>query len=210
MLGNIPIPSIFICFLIFCAWLHYEKGKSQRKHDAESRKFWAREEKANHTRNKDISHLPLFRFDGSRIPMPDSKDENVIYYQNRTRASLEQPMMNLSGYTNTDLKLSYGTGNFNTLSSYDQNFNEFLMNMSNLAKAYCRAELYEDAASVYRLCIESGSDKSTDYRALAETYCRLGTPYKIDELITEVERSDLPRRETLINHLRDIRKNPVQ
>lgn len=210
MLGNIPIPSIFICFLIFCAWLHYEKGKSQRKQDRESRTFWTREEKANHTRNKDISHLPLFQLDESLIPMPESTDENVVYYQDRTRASLAQPMMNLSGYTNTDLKLSYGTGNFNTLSSYDKNFNDFLMNMSNLAKAYYKAGLYEDAASVYQLCLESGSDKSTDYRALAKTYARLGTTWKIDELITQIERSDLPRKETLINHLRDIRKNPAQ
>ena len=84
------------------------------------------------------------------------------------------------------------------------------MNMSNLAKAYYKAGLYQDAASVYQLCLESGSDKSTDYRALAKTYARLGTTWKIDELITQIERSDLPRKETLINHLRDIRKNPAQ
>lgn len=210
MFGNIPIPSIFVCFLIFCAWLHYERRKSERKQNLESQEFWAREQKANHTRNKDISHLPLFELEEDRIPMPESTDENVIYYQDRTRASLAQPMMNLSEYTNTDLKLTYGTGNFNTLSEYDQNFNDFLMNMSNLAKAYSRVELYESAAAVYELCIECGSDKSTDYKALAKTYSKLETPRKIDELIAKAQKSDLPRKDALVTNLRVIREEKVQ
>lgn len=201
---GIPIPSLFVCFLIFCAWIYYERLKSDKKQQAASQDFWAREDEANHTRNKDISDLPLLCPDADRIPMPESEDESVTYYQERVRTSLALPMMNLSGYSNTDLKLAYGTGNFNTLSEYDQNFNDFLMNMSNLGKSYFQSDALAEAAAVYRLCIEFGSDKSTDYEALARAYAAMGSPGKISELIIEVEHSHLPRKEALIRRLHSV------
>lgn len=36
-------------------------------------------------------------------------------------------MMDFSDYTNTDLKLAYGVGNFKTISEYDETFHEFLI-----------------------------------------------------------------------------------
>ena len=131
MFSNIPIPSIFICFLIFCAWIYYERHKSTREYERRSREFWDREDEANHTKNKDISGLPLIAPDVERIPMPETDDENICYYQEKVKISLAKPMMDLSAYTNTDLKLAYGTGNFKTLSEYDENFNVFLMFVCN-------------------------------------------------------------------------------
>ncbi len=202
MFENIPFPSIFVCFLIFVAWMHYEKRKSSRLQEQKSQEFWQREEEANHTRNKDISELPFFTPDLAHIPMTQTEDENVAYYQDKVRGSLDLPMMNLSEYTNTDLKLAYGTGNFKTLSDYDENFNTFLMNLSNLGKAYFRAGYYQEAAGVYRFCLDSGSAKSTDYKALAGAYASLGETSKIRSLIREVEASELPRKDAVVENLR--------
>lgn len=207
MFGIIPIPSLFVCFIIFCAWLHYEKRKADRKRESGSKAFWEREDQANHTRNKDISSLPMFCPDESHIPMTETADENVIYYQGKVQNAMGLPMMNLSGYTNTDLKLAYGTGNFNTLSEYDQNFNDFLMNMSNLGKAYFTAGLLQEAADVFTFCLDSGSGKSTDYEALAKVWFAMGTPEKISGLITDAERSELPRKAALVSRLRLIQQN---
>lgn len=205
MFANIPFPSFFICFLIFILWMHYEKRKADKKGKRESQEFWQREEEANHARNRDFSDLSMFCPDASRIPMPETEDENVTYYQKRVTDCLELPMMNLSQFTNTDLKLAYGVGNFKTLSNYDENFNDFLMNMSNLGKAYFTAGLLQESESIYRFCIESGSKKSNDYKALAEVYSAMGTKGKIDDLITEVGASELPRKASLIEHLRSVR-----
>ena len=207
MFGIIPIPSLFVCFIIFCAWLHYEKRKADKKRQNISEAFWEREEQSNHTRNKDISGLPMFRPDESRIPMAETEDENITYYQGKVKNAVGLPMMNLSGDTNTDLKLAYGTGNFNTLSEYDQNFNDFLMNMSNLGKAYFTAGLLQEAADAYAFCLDSGSGKSTDYEALAKIWFAMGTPEKISELIANAERSELPRKAALISRLRLIQQN---
>ena len=207
MLFNIPIPSLFICFLIFIVWMHYEKRKSDKKQAQASQKFWQREEEANHARNRDISDLPLFVPLEGDIPFPETTDENAVYYQKRVRDSLELPMKNLSKYSNTDLKLAYGVGNFKTLSEYDANFNNFLMNLSNLGSAYHAIGLYEEAADIFRYCLICGSEKARDYKALADAYVSMGNSGRISELITEVENSELPRKSTLVESLRAIQKS---
>ena len=181
MIFNIPIPSIFVCFLIFILWMHYEKRKTDKKQTQQSQEFWQREEEANHTRNKDFSDLPMFVPERDSIPMPETTDENARYYKNKVLECLELPMMNLSQYTNTDLKLAYGVGNFKTLSNFDDNFNKLLMNLSNLGNAY------------------------SGLKGLAAAYAAMGSYSRIDDLIAEAERSELPRKSNLTAHLRDIR-----
>lgn len=204
MFDNLPFPSLFVCFLIFIAWMHYEKRKASRKEKRQSDEFWQREEEANHSRNKDISGLPFFHPDTGRIPLPQTGSENICYYQKQVLDTSELPMMNLSQYSNTDLKLAYGVGNFKTLSNYDENFNLFLMNMSNLAKAYLEEGFTDESAAVYRLCLDYGSDKSTDYRALGSIYASTKATVKLTSLIEEVKSSDLPRRDALAASLEQL------
>ncbi len=201
MFSNIPFPSLFVCFLIFIVWMHYEKRKATKEAERKSKEFWDREDKANHTRNKDISDLPFFEPEHHRIPFIKTDDENILYYQQRVRTCVEAPMMNLSEYTNTDLKLAYGVGNFKTLSDYDENYNAFLMNLSNLGKAYHTAGLLEEAEKTYLLCLDSGSDKSSDHLALANIYEKMNAPDRLSALISRVKESDLPRKDSLLSQL---------
>ncbi len=203
MFSNIPFPSLFVCFLIFVIWLNYEKRKATKDAERQSQEFWQREDEANHARNKDISQLPFFKPDPDQIPLPTTEDENVCFYQKKVLTCLEAPMMNLSGYTNTDLKLSYGVGNFKTLSDYDENYNAFLMNLSNLGKAYQTAGLLTEAENTYLCCLDCGSDKSTDHLALADIYQEMNAPDKLSALISRVEESDLPRKDSLLSQLKN-------
>lgn len=206
MFSNLPFPSLFVCFLIFVLWLHYEKRKSNRKEAQASREFWKREDEANRTRNKDISQLPLFHLEKEAVPLPETDDENTIYNQKQVLESLKQPMMDLSQYTNTDLKLAYGVGNFKTLSDYDENFNDFLKNMSNLGNSYYKINLYAEAETIFRLCLDNGSRKNSDFKALARVYTATNRPDELLRLIEEVEHSDLPRKSALVEELKQLQK----
>ena len=147
MFDNLPFPSLFVCFLIFILWLHYEKRKSSREEKKLSDEFWQREEAANCARNKDISKLPVFEPDMKQVPMPESGDENICYYQNRVLEQSRLPMMDLSEYSNTDLKLAYGVGNFKTKSTDYRALAEIYAAMgakrelSSLAEEVLRSEL---------------------------------------------------------------------
>lgn len=194
----------FICFLIFCAWRFYEQRKSERLDKKASDEFWAREEEANHTRKKDISHLPLLEVKESEIPMTDSDDESILYYIDHICEIIKRPMIDLSEYSNTDLKLAYGVANFNTLSEYDENYNTFLLALSNLARAYSRAGLYKEAKDCLELALYYGSRKRSDYTDLTEVYLKLDSPEDITALIRRLEEGCHPRKASIIDAIQEV------
>ena len=146
----------FVCFCIFCAWLFYEQRKSQRQQKKASDDFWAREALANSTRKKDISDLPLIRVEEKEIPFIETQEESIITYIGQLRQIIQEPMADLSDYSNTDLKLAYGVANFKTLSEYDENFNTFLVTLTNLARSYERNGYHEQARDTYLTALRHG------------------------------------------------------
>lgn len=193
-----------ICFLIFCAWLFYEQRKSQRAQKKASDEFWAREELANSTRKKDISHLPLIQVEESEIPSVQTHDESILHAMEQLHRIIHEPMIDLSEYSNTDLKLAYGVGNFKTLSEYDENFGTFLMALTDLARAFAHGEYYEQAEQTYLMALRHGSRKACDYEELANLYLDIGRPDKVRTLIHDVETGEHPRRDTIAAMLRQV------
>ena len=102
------IPVFLICFVIFVLWMFYEQRKSQNKDKEASDAFWERERMANQTRKKDISHLPILHVEESELPVFTTENESVLYYIDHIRKIIKSPMLDLSEYSNTDLKLAYG------------------------------------------------------------------------------------------------------
>lgn len=202
-MGNYILVYL-ICFLIFVAWLYYEQRKRQKMMQKASDDFWAREEEANSTRLKDISHLPLIQIDPAELPAPDTTDASVLLYVGKLREAIQNPMIDLSEYSNTDLKLAYGVGNFKTLSDYDENFSNFLLILTNLARTCAQAGLDADARDCYETALRYGSRKASDYEELAQTYLRLDCPELVSQLIADLDQSDYPRKNTLIEKLKDV------
>lgn len=198
------IPVYLICFLIFIVWLFYEQRKSQKQDQKNSDEFWAREAEANRTRKKDISQLPLLHVQESEIPLAKTENASVLYYIDHIRDLIKTPMIDLSEFSNTDLKLAYGVGNFKQLSEYDENFNHFLLALSNLALSYTEAGFLPEAQDTYRLAFYYGSRKVSDYTGLADVYLRMGQPEHISELIQEVEAGNHPRKDSVIQALREV------
>ena len=101
------IPVFLICFVIFVLWMFYEQRKSQNKDKEASDAFWERERMANQTRKKDISHLPILHVEESELPVFTTENESVLYYIDHIRKIIKSPMLDLSEYSNTDLKLGF-------------------------------------------------------------------------------------------------------
>lgn len=193
-----------VCFFIFCGWLFYEQRKSQRTQKKASDDFWARENLANNTRKKDISHLPLVQIEETDIPFVETRSETINKHIGQLRQIIREPMIDLSEYSNTDLKLSYGVGNFKTLSEYDENFNTFLMALTDLARSYEHEKYYEEAEKTYLLALRFGSRKACDYEELARIYLVLDRPDKVSDLIHEVDNGEHPRKDAISSLLRRV------
>ena len=193
-----------VCFGIFCAWLFYEQRKSSRIQKKASEDFWAREELANTTRKKDISDLPLVHIGEEEIPFLETPDESITIYIGQLRQIIKEPMLDLSDYSNTDLKLAYGVGNFKTLSEYDENFNAFLVALTNLARSYERAGYHEQAKDTYLTALRHGSRRAGDYEELAKIWMTLGRPDEVTALIHDLENGSHPRKDSIISLLRQV------
>lgn len=194
----------FVCFCIFCAWLFYEQRKSQRQQKKASDDFWAREALANSTRKKDISDLPLIRVEEKEIPFIETQEESIITYIGQLRQIIQEPMADLSDYSNTDLKLAYGVANFKTLSEYDENFNTFLVTLTNLARSYERNGYHEQARDTYLTALRHGSRRAGDYEELAKIWLELGRRDEVKALIRRLEESSHLRRAGIISTLNQV------
>lgn len=198
------ILVFLICFFIFCAWLHYEQRKRQKLQKKASDEFWAREEEANRTRNKDISHLKKLQISPEEIPQIETSDADIRYYIEQILQIIKEPMMDLSEFSNTDLKLAYGVGNFKELSEYEEKYNNFLILLSGLARCYESSGHPAEAIATYELALSYGSQKKKDYECLAQLYLAMDQPEKIMQLTAKLQESGHPHRESIIQSLKKI------
>ena len=113
-----PFLAIFI---VFCLVLNFYIRRNDSSQQKVMDDFWEKERTSNAVRKKDISKLDYIIIPLDKIPVKlETSTEKAIF------ALAEQPMLNLVGISNTDLKLEYGTANLETLTQYENNFLDFV------------------------------------------------------------------------------------
>lgn len=170
----LPILTIFIVFLVVLTY-HIKKSESAQAKVEEA--FWEKERASNAVRKQDISKLEYITIPWEKIPHSLNTDvENAFF------ALSEKTMVNLTGISNTDLKLTYGTANLALLSEYDTNFTE----MVSLLPEYCKQLLdagYTDIAQeLLEFAVQFKADSSKIYAQLAALYRNQGNQQKLDWL----------------------------
>lgn len=86
------------------------------------------------------------------------------------RSLSTQKIVNLTGYTNTDLKLSYGTANITCLTEYDQNYTLLVSTLQKWAEALYRGGAKKECRQVLEYAVSIGTDVSHTYFLLANLY----------------------------------------
>ena len=175
---------VFATFIIFTSILSMTIRRHNRSEKKQQEQFWEREERANQVRRK-----PLDDLDYVTIPLEDLPTtvlaENVIVQDCLdTLVSLShEKIVNLAGYTNTDLKLTYGTANITALSQYDQNFTLLAQTLQKWADTLHRAGYVAEARQVLEYAVLAiHSDAGTSYRLLASLYDQGGEQEKVAAL----------------------------
>ena len=118
---------IFTTLAIIIASFSIYMRHSGKNIDAEIKELWKRELEANSVRKQPLTDIVYIEPDFSKLPLnPDDPDENIRDYQKKLLALRDKKIVNLSGISNTDLKLKYGVANLDYLSSCDENFLELV------------------------------------------------------------------------------------
>lgn len=176
-----PFLASFILFIIV---LTYILKKSEKAEKNALNEFWEKEQQANQTRKKNLDGLDYVEIPFQYIPKSLLSDNDAVQDCMKTLEALgKKKIVNLTGYSNTDLKLQYGTANLTVLSEYDENYTLYARTIYKLARIYYDNGYESNAAILLEKAIESGTDITGNYTLLAEIYQKKGEQEKIKRLI---------------------------
>lgn len=196
-----PVLASLILFVLI---LSRAIKRQRRQHEKTENDFWARESKANTVRRKPLDNLEYIKIPFDRLPTQLMAENETVADCLRILETLSsQQIVNLTGYTNTDLKLEYGAANINTLSEYDQNYTLLVRTLQKWADILwdggCRAE----AAAIMEFAMETRTDISFTYYKLAEFYASKGDTHRIEELINTAQSLRSANKNTIVRTLRE-------
>lgn len=160
---------IFPYFIILIVMLQFILRKNSRKNDNANEAYWKRERQSNTVRKKDISQLDYVTIPDD-FPYTDSSDLEIILHQNNIKELAGKKILNLTGLSNTDLKLEYGAGNLEFLSECDDNFTTLCREIVSLGKCLLDSDYYVEGIRVLEFGIECGSDITANYTMLRDCY----------------------------------------
>lgn len=199
------MKTLFLSSLIvFCALIAYENKKHIRMEDKFKQDFWEREERANNVRKKSLDNLPYITLPFDKLPMDTlQEDETVSECHRQLRALSSLKIVNFTGYTNTDLKLEYGTANITFLSEYDQNYTLLVRTLQEWAEALYKQNFLSEAVTVLEFAVSTGTDVSHSYYLLADLYDTLGTSEKKASLIIAAGELRTSIKNTIVRTLQE-------
>ena len=170
--------------------------------------YWERERKASFTRKKPLDDLDYITIPPEILQMhPKSITSELQSILNNLNDLSSYKIVNLTGYSNTDLKLKYGTANITILSDYDFHYTNLVTLLQKLAE-----KLHENgedalAAQTLEFAISTGTDVSKSYYLLADLYCDAGTAWKIQSLIDSAQNIHTIQKDTIIETLQTQQQN---
>lgn len=170
--------------LIFMAVVSYKRFKANRQNQNAEDRFWKRENDANNTRKQDISGLDYVDFTGVSLPFALFEDDLLKECETQVLALKEKKILNLTGMSNTDLKMMYGPANLPLLTQYDQNFTLLVRTLNTWGKRLHELAHNREAICVLAFAASIGSDIKATWTLLAELYAANGETAEIAKLKT--------------------------
>lgn len=164
--------TLILIFLSFSAayFIARANQRTSRKLTQDKQKFWNRESESNFVRRADISNLEYLKPDFDKLPLDTAKELGLSDIVSNLEKLSDKKIINLSQYTNTDLKMMYGPANLDSLSEYDNNYTVLIRTLNTLGDALYEKGDPENAKCIYEYAISIGSD-------ISNTYVKLGTIY---------------------------------
>lgn len=185
---NFSFFASFMIFAVFLIWLQYEIKKHNRYDDKKQKEFWAREAEANSTRKQSLDNLDYITIPLETFPMDIMAEDELIKEYHETLYNLSQEtIVNLTGISNTDLKLQYGVANLNILTHYDQCYTQLARTLQGWAACLYENGYEAECVPILEFAIDTNTDISGTYKLLAEIYVKNGDKAKLEALKAKTE-----------------------
>ena len=117
-------------------------------------------------------------------------------------------IINLTGISNTELRLTYGTANLDLLTAYDHNFTVLIRTLQKWGTLLASTGKKEDAVTVLSYAVSIGSDIAGTYATLGRLYKEQGELFKIEELKTSAEALTTLMKPSILRDLEQLISSP--
>lgn len=130
--------------------------------------------------------------------------EELASVEQEICALSDSRILNLTGISNTELRLTYGTANLDPLTAYDQNFTTLIRALQKWGTLLASAGKQKDAVTVLSYAVSIGSDIAATYALLARLYKEQGDYHKIEELKESAEALTTLMKPSILRDLEQI------
>ena len=161
----------FASFVVVAIFFNISMRRVSRKEEDKEAAFWRKEREANNVRRKSLENLDYISIPVDILPFDTAGDNAVLKEAEKKVSGLkDEKIVNLTGITNTDLKLEYGTANITELSRFDQNYTSLVCALQEWGKELYNLGRYEDSAKVLEFAVKTRSDVTATYKLLVDMY----------------------------------------
>ena len=189
-------------FIILLAVISHLIRKHNRAMEAEQQSFWSKEHASNYVRKKPLDDLNYITIPFDKLPCDcHAKEAKVAEILESLQVLSQRKIVNLTGITNTDLKLTYGTANITALTEYDQNFTALVTALQKWAETLYDLDAVEEAKTILEYAVSVESDVSGTYEMLASMYKDTGDRGALDALIEKAEKLTSPSGKIIVRKL---------
>ena len=205
---------VLTSILIFILILHHNISKGKKTREEEENAYWEREFSANHVRKRSLDDLNYISFDAEpfylvnlldAISYPEflGKNPEIKNILPRFVFLENQKIVNLTEYTNTELKFKYGIANLTLLTEYDTNYNELISLLHNYGSIFAKEGYDSQALSILEYAISIGTDISGTYITCAGIYQKNNQWEKLEWLKKEAENISTSRKDSIVRKLQE-------
>lgn len=198
-LPNLILPYILIIFGIIGLLRAKSTLADKKKRDD----FFKKESEANSVKKRDISMLPYIKIDESLLSVKSDNPEIQALLSELTNLK-DKKILNLTGISNTDLKLKYGAANITELTECDDNFASLCKILNLLGKTYYDNGDIAMSKKFLEYAVGIRTDITDTFVTLATIYRDNNESNRIDDLINIAGTLNSLSKQTIILKLNDL------
>lgn len=199
---NLVFLASLIVFILF---LYFHLKRQRKLQENQEKNFWERERLANSVRKKSLDHLNYIHIPLEIFPTHLLReDPAVIECIDIVETLTSQKIVNLTGFSNTDLKLEYGTANITVLTEYDQNYTILVRTLQKWADLLIAAGYDKEASVLMEFAVTTHTDISRTYYQLADYYVSQRESDKIRNLTDTASILHSSNSKIILNHLKEL------
>jgi len=131
------------------------------------------------------------------------EDERAAEYKETLRELAKEPIVNLTGITNTDLKITYGAPNIKLLSAYDQRYTVLARTLQSFGELLYQNGYSDAAVTVLSFAVSTRTDISATYKLLIKLYKELGQAEKIAGLLPVAQELNSGMKNTIVGMIQE-------